>query len=406
MPPNRFTQLPGDLHDQLLENIAKSFDLDDLLCFSLVCKKWESIATPLLPPKLLPLLIVPYNGFTSETTVFNQTLGFYSFDNEKTYKIETPQVANRRICGSCKGGWLITLHKNGEIQVFHPFSKKLINLPPVTEFPGVIGPLFTKGNSFLYNVASKGRRENVLAEKMCEFYIYKSVMFSEFPSKGVVIVIYGFSRRLAYCRPGKDKKWIPLKGDDNSNFEDVILHQGKFYAVQDDGNVYVLGGIGSSSPSVELVLSEPYRYMYYKKHLVECKGDLFLVSRIRNPLEPGDEEAHLTTGFDIKKIDLSGPSWVSVDNIDKDSAVFVGNNDFFSLSPLNVPGCKGNHIYFTDDCLDQFVSAGYLDCSEDDVYGGHDIGIYNNVDDVFVRFYPSVSKIIKPPPVWFTTNSY
>ncbi|PIA64860.1 hypothetical protein AQUCO_00100374v1 [Aquilegia coerulea] len=110
---NRFAELP----DQLLNNIVKRFaDLDDLLCFSLVCKRWESFAKQLLPPKLLPWLIVPYNGYTSETTVFNQTLGFFSFYNQRTYKVETPQIADRRICSSCKGGWLITLHQNGEIQ--------------------------------------------------------------------------------------------------------------------------------------------------------------------------------------------------------------------------------------------------------------------------------------------------
>ncbi|KAF5190210.1 F-box skip23-like protein [Thalictrum thalictroides] len=403
----RFAQLPHHLYDYLLDYISKSFDLDDLIRFSLVCKKWESFAKPLLPPKLLPWLIMPYNGYSCETTVFNQTLGFFSFHNRKTYKVETPQIADRRICGSCKGGWLITLHKNGEIQVFHPFSKKLINLPPVTELPGVVGPVFTKDNSVLYRVLAKGKMENILAGKMCEFYIYKAVMFSDCPSNGVVIVIYGFERKLACCRPGKDKNWIPLKGNNNCNFEDVILHQGNFYAVQDKGHVYVLGGIGSSSPFVKLVLSEPDRIMYYKKHLVDCKGELFLLRRIRYPMEPGDEEAHLTMAFTIKKIDLTGRKWVDVQDLDKDSAVFIGTNDFFSLSASNVPGCKGNSIYFTDDCLDQFVSDGYLDCLEDDIYGGHDIGIYYNADDDFDRFYPSEPKLlIKPPPVWFTTNSY
>ncbi|PIA64859.1 hypothetical protein AQUCO_00100373v1 [Aquilegia coerulea] len=143
--------------------------------------------------------------------------------------------------------------------------------------------------------------------------------------------------------------------------------------------------------------------MYYKKHLVEGKGELFLLRRVRCAMEPGAGEAHLTLAFVIKKIDLTGPKWVSVEDLDKDSAVFVGNNDFFSLSASNVPGCKGNCIYFTDDCLDQFVSNGYLDCLEDDIYGGHDIGMYNNETDAFDRFYPSESNLIKPPPLWFTT---
>ncbi|KAL5698203.1 hypothetical protein ACHQM5_029273 [Ranunculus cassubicifolius] len=403
---DRLSQLPSHLLDYLLDHITKSLDLDDLLRFSCVCKYFRSFSSSLLPPPHLPWLIVPYNGyFSRKGTIFNQTLGFMSFKNpKKIYKVKLPEIANRRICGSCKGGWLITIHENGEIQLLHPFKKSVIELPPVTELPNVCTTV--ADNKLVYFVPNRTMGMNAIASSdMREFYVYKGVMSSTCPANGIVMVIHGVERKLAFCRPRSDKEWRVLRGD-NRDFEDIVISKGDFYAVQDGGHVFVICGLDGSSPFVKLVIADPCKRIYLKKHLVESHGELFLLTRVRYPTEPGDEKAHLTMAMMITKIDVSEPKWMDHKNIDKDCAMFVGCNESFTLLTSRVPACKGNSIYFTDDCLEPFM-ADRLENFVEESYGGHDIGIYNNADGVLDRFYPSTSSLlVKPPPVWFSTSLY
>ncbi|PIA37022.1 hypothetical protein AQUCO_03100047v1 [Aquilegia coerulea] len=389
---DRFSELPEHLLRHLLNFVTKEMDLDELIRFSLVCQYWNSFAKPLLPPKLLPLLIVPYDddyisSVTETDFVCNKTLGFFSFHNLKHYKVEIPQIADRRICGSCKGGWLITVHENGEIQALHPFTKSIFHLPPVSTLPD----------------SSRHMVEIITSSKMCAFTIYKAVMSSPCPTTSILMVIQGFGGRLAFCQPGKDRKWISVSG--SGNFDDVIFYQGHFYAVRDEGHVFVVCGLESPSPFVKLVIVQPEKWVYRKKHLIECHGELLLVMKFPYRREPGGP---VVVSFLIYKADFSRHKWEEIEYIDRDSALFVGSNGSFTCSTSIVPDCKGNCIYFTDDCLVHLVqinndSSDYED--EDESFDWQDIGKYSLTDEVFQRQHISRSDIIMPA-VWFTTYSY
>lgn len=406
-----WSQLPEDL----LDITTKRLDLDDLIRFSCVCQNWKSFSTPLLPPNHLPWLVVPH---PSCTTIHNQTMGFFSFHNpSRIHKVDTPQTASRRIIGSCQGGWLITLHENGEIQLFHPFSKVVVNLPPLTQLPSVFGSVVTKRYGIVYTVSFKPmfggpeRRKRIPSSYMLTFYVWKTIMSSACPTTAVILIIHGYARKLAIFRPGKDHKWIALRGDKEGKFNDITRFQGNFFAVQDDGSVFVVCGLDTSSPFIQRVISETNSFECYMKYLVDFKGELLLLVRVRSTLIWPE----MTERFEIKKRDSTMTKWVQADDIiDEESALFVGGiNDSFVLSTLTAaPDCKGGCIYFTDDNLEKY--SCYQDLPDNleaetpsaDWIGGQDLGVYNITTDTIERFYPNSSMCIEPMPFWFTPNSH
>ncbi|KAF9617016.1 hypothetical protein IFM89_033086 [Coptis chinensis] len=290
-------------------------------------------------------------------------------------------------------------------QVLHPFSKKVTSLAPVIQLPGVVGCHYNDRQKLVFDVIKNEAVCTITSSCMREFYIYKAVML---PGDGIVMVIHGLDRKLAFCKVSdENKKWISIEGDGEGKFNDVTIFKREFYAVKDNGNVYVVRGFDSSSTLfVKLAIHEPDKLGYYKKYLVEVKGELFLLNRVRYPLEPGDEEADLTLVYVIKKIELNGPKWVSVDNFDNDCAMFVGCNDSFTRLTSDVPDCKGNSIYFTDDFVDGVADMdNNLENFVKEPIGCQDIGVWDMTSDVFDRLiYPSASKSMNPPPVWFTAN--
>ncbi|KAJ6402719.1 hypothetical protein OIU84_014762 [Salix udensis] len=52
-----------------------------------------------------------------------------------------------------------------------------------------------------------------------------------------------------------------------------------------------------------------------------------------------------------------------------DQAVFMGRNHPASVLVCDLPGCEENSVYFTDDYWERM--------NENDLYGGHDMGVYN-----------------------------
>ncbi|KAF9609743.1 hypothetical protein IFM89_018191 [Coptis chinensis] len=403
---SRWSQIP----DHLLELITILLNLDDLVRFSCVCRPWRSHATPLLVPNLnlIPWLIVPYGNYTCKiaSNICDKTLGFFNIQDGKTYKIDTPQLADRRICGSCSGGWLVTVHENSEIQVYHPFSKKVIQLPPVTKLPGVTGCFIGRRNELYYVVPNRPHfsyrvlemsTTTMSSSEVRERYIYKAIMS---PSTGIVMVIQGRFRTLAVCRVGRVKKWYSVKGDIEGMYNDIAIYNREFYAVNDFGQVFVVSSVDSGRPVIKLVISGPYGFDYCKSYLVECKGELLLLRRVCN-------NNCVTACFMINKLDFSGPRWVEVkhlnrgyvDDVGKDCAMFVGYNDSFCISTSSFTGYEEHSVYFTGDILKRGLS--FASELQETIYG--DLGVFNLKNDVIKRFF---SKSFQPSPIWFTTNSF
>ncbi|KAL5701664.1 hypothetical protein ACHQM5_026978 [Ranunculus cassubicifolius] len=395
-------------HD-LVNLVTKHLDFDHLIRFSSVSRSWSEHS--LLPPMNAPWLIVPFDRCTSskvDSTCDDAIIGLFSPFNGSVYKLEREQLRNRRICGSCLGGWIITVNEDGEIRALCLLSKTVVKLPSIRKLPDVIGFMqLRKSVTYIIHESVDHSFTLMSSSVMCEIYVYKAVMSSADPTTSVVMVIQGLYRSLAFCRPGKDKTWSHVEGIGNHGLEDITFYRGKFYAVRRCGHVFVVEGLDGPSPSLKLIVtsndlpSDSHRY-----YLVEVSDDLLLVTRTRcdDPMDGSDilekdcvsSMSYKTTNFKVSKLDFDGPKWIEDYNLGKDRALFVGFNQSFSLTTTEFPGCKGNSIYFTDDFTEGNVG---------EKFGGHDIGIFDLANGSIEKCYSSNAMGIKPPPIWFTTCS-
>lgn len=82
-----------------------------------------------------------------------------------------------------------------------------------------------------------------------------------------------------------------------------------------------------------------------------------------------------------------------------DDVLFLGKNSTCALSSRDFRGCKGNCIYFTDDCSK---------CEYEDLFGDSDSdsGIYDlgngSIEPLSFCSHNMHSPRLWPPPVWVT----
>ena len=63
----------------------------------------------------------------------SQTRSFFNLSDTKTYDFNLPELVRRK-CFGASFGWLLTIGTDLQINLFHPFSKHLISLPPQPTF--------------------------------------------------------------------------------------------------------------------------------------------------------------------------------------------------------------------------------------------------------------------------------
>ncbi|PIA59789.1 hypothetical protein AQUCO_00400585v1 [Aquilegia coerulea] len=309
-----WSNLPLELLDLIVGGLIT---LHDLISFGCVCSSWYLVSTPIIHRKRgsSPWLIV------SKLEFFH----FYSIIEERCYSIDNiPEIKDRRIC-STSNGWLIMVHKNFEVQLFHPFSKKVINLPPVNDMPG---------SKYIACYCRFGKTFRMPGSKYIACYCrfgktFRPCNVSEFLT----------------ANPGYSWDSFLIKAIITP---DLCKHNvGKFYAISFDGDVVVIEDVDDSLPFTKLIdirnssdpeAKSPCRFKYY---LVESSGDLLKVLRIQN-------SETRTMKFKVFKLDFSAFRWMELQSLGK-YAFFLGSNQSFSLCTSDFPGYRGNCIYFTDD---------------------------------------------------------
>ncbi|KAF9592769.1 hypothetical protein IFM89_017339 [Coptis chinensis] len=252
-----WSELLGDLIDE----IQKRLTLADLIRFGCVCSSWNSLSGSFLSHKgRLPWLIVPFfvdpNVGRETNCCSDGILGFFSILDGLTYKVEIPELLGRRICGTAFG-WFITVHGNSEMQLLHPFTRKVVQLPALTKFPFAIGTRFSEEKGILLYLMQQGLDDtkNISecdSEYMRDINLYKAVTNSSQPT--VVIAIPALYRQLYFCRPGKDNKWKRVVGK-TVIYSDVTVYKEEFYAVRYTGEVDVIKGLDDADVSSDALLS-------------------------------------------------------------------------------------------------------------------------------------------------------
>ncbi|KAH0703348.1 hypothetical protein KY285_017626 [Solanum tuberosum] len=382
----------SEINYDMLVLIAKRFNLiEDYLNFASVCKSWRRAATNKnfnTNLRRVPwLMLAEEEGNSSR-----QLVSFYN--GGMIMKKKIPKATGKRCMETM--GWLVTVGKDeGEISLLHPFSGAHIELPHQNT---------TKNYHTHYQTGELWT------------YFHKAVLSASLSetSDYVLMVIEGGVKFLSYWRPG-NLRWTRLiNKSPHVAHRDVIYFDGKFYAVDWRGQVLVCH---IESNHTQVVAQLAREYDGEELYIVESLGTLFIVvrhgvglrcitdDRERIPLtltqddifDDLDEElTYGTTNIRVFEVDLVTGKLTQTKELG-DRAFFIGHNASRSVQPL---GIKPNHIYFTDDYWESYLSF--------EEGGGLDMGVFNLADGIIlpVPHYKGVSLSPVCPPTWVTPTLY
>ncbi|XP_050241623.1 putative F-box protein At1g65770 [Quercus robur] len=327
--------------------------------FRSVCASLRSSIPPpceILPPFPLPL---PFTGSAGRAFVSHRT--FYRF------KLPDDVNPNPSTCSS--KSWLI------KVEEFEFGRKCLLNPLPNLYF----GFPFPKGINLLdYQVVEVSKEYELQSiSGMPIVGVDKLVLFpdSAWNSSVKDTVIYALFHegKLGYMKYG-DQNWTLV--DDLCHYDDIIVYNGKPYVVDNWG---LVSWIDSSMKLIEFSPLLPN--FGNQKHLVESRGELYVVDRF---FDTQRRLHHLpkTFTFDVYKLDQECGRWVTVENLG-DRVFILGKDSSFSVSATEFSGCKGNCIYFT-----------YKD----------DNGVFDQKTCKIVDFQ-DWSHLFRLPPSWLNSKS-
>jgi hypothetical protein len=390
----------SDLPAELLEVILTKLPFVDNIRSSAVCSSWNSATTQVPLCAQTPWLMLPSNEEDDFTT-----RRFFNLAENKVYKMKNvfERFGDDVWCVGSSHGWLVILDDEANPHLFNPFSRVQIQLP-----------LFTDELANVNNLRKS--------------FITKAILLAD-PSRSndfVVVMIYdyGFASRLAFYKQG-DKTWTKLFGA-NQDYCDIICHDNQLFALADNRSVEVWEFQSSSptkimsiEPSMQLKDVEKFprnNNISTKFYLVKTSNDdvLFIERFIGNFVNAQGfvvDESYLlssndtqplvcpyrTKMFFVFKLDFKLKRWEKVESL-KDQVVFLGGNQSMSVSSHDLSECKPNSIYFTDD--------RWYEMDLDNLYGGHDLGLFNLDNESIKPFYHSDLEKIDPPPFWITPNPW
>ncbi|KAF5932283.1 hypothetical protein HYC85_028454 [Camellia sinensis] len=230
-------------------------------------------------------------------------------------------------------------------------------------------------------------------------FVFKAVL-SASPSltpNYVLMVIHGAAKHLGFWRPGGENSWTVIETRDFL-YEDVIYYKGQFYALSNQGSIFVWD-VGGPNPTVARrvggIKSELLWYM--QPYLVESGAELLVVARY--VIHPGDDTdpTYETTSFKVYEVDLSKEArWQEINNLGG-RALFLGHSASISVDASRFfPAIKPNGIYYTDDYMDMYTYQ-----VDNNPGGGKDMGVYNLEDGSKEPLnYKGESLSYTCPPAW------
>ncbi|CAN1134662.1 F-box protein SKIP23 [Linum perenne] len=399
-----WSQIPRDL----LETITKHIDTStDLLRFRSICSTWRSSVVPRTRRLSSAFKILPNDGIANADI----SLGFY-LSKRIVYLIGLPNSPHL-------GNWLVKIEGDA------PERKRLVNplsrYPLKSEalpknFPRVLDlrKVMVKELGQEYVLHHVGYRPNATSlTDAGNLYMEKVVMMwldEQLSSDDFMLLTIHVSGKLAIFKNG-DRMWKIIDEMD-SPYDDVFVHKGKLFAVDNRGMVVSVG------KDADLTVAANPVFGGDKKYLVQSKGKLLLVDKHLN-IDTGDDNLdaaeefveHLaqlmrerTVMFEVYKLDEEEKTWVKVGSL-PDTMLFLGDDSAFAASSSDLYGCGGSCIFFVDNFSYTRETGGQ--CKEDDgMWAAHDIGVFELETGrigPLVNF-PEYYKIFWPPPGWLLTS--
>ncbi|KAK2656170.1 hypothetical protein Ddye_009222 [Dipteronia dyeriana] len=286
---------------------------------------------------------------------------FFHMSTMKLHHLNNLRAAQgKNICGS-SAGWLIMVDKTSQIiSLIKPCNAaKIIQLEP----------------SFCTKTEQP-------------FLVHKAILSSDpelDPFNFSVLAISGDKRQLAYY-DARSQTWTLVHAAGPS-YDDIISHQGKFYAVDEYGKICQ---IDHSNWSVQVVFDRWF-FGGNKVYLVCIDGQFLVIFRY---LKENPYFGYETYNFQVFMLNLEEQKYSSIGKF-PEFAIFLGQNHSTWLPADDTKGVIGDSIYFTDD-----HHSNGLDC--------HDAGLY---DMEYSRVVPLQCcnhhhlRHVCSRPIWFMSDN-
>ncbi|KAK1422996.1 hypothetical protein QVD17_18289 [Tagetes erecta] len=390
-----WSQLPRELLDLISKHLISE---TDLLRFRSVCTSWRSSIQPF--NSRFPIL--PHSGisnttwgfFLSKRTIFRIGLSDLDHDLQQTHvpwliKVERDNPSKTHLMNPLAGSEFLPLLPN------FPRSLNLINFR-----------VLELGQEYVLQYISYRPNANSIGDS-ATLYMEK-VAFCSCGVDGFVVLTVHVSGRLAVLKKG-DLKWNVINelSQLTTPYDDVILFNGEFYAVDGCARVVI---VDWETMSVKEVAGAVFGGD--KKFLVECDGELLMVDKylslgVENELDDDVDEHYefyeddndglneRAVKVEVYKLDVGEHKWVEVKDLG-DKMLFVGDNCGFSASALDFPGCKGNCVFFTGQDREDDGLIKSKDVSVFDLESGSIGAVCNN---------SGYSQLFWPPPNWLLADS-
>ncbi|KAK6227897.1 hypothetical protein SCA6_000237 [Theobroma cacao] len=368
---DNFSQLPDDVISKI-SNRFTSFE--DLVALSGVCRSLRFACSDIrcAPRHRFPRLMLCDKENRS-------TKSFYSVGRNKIYELELPQAHGKRCHGS-PYGWIVTMGPDLQAHLLHPLSQAQLSLPKLNTIRSPIG---------------------VLVPVDPFRFIRKCILLKTSPSHSqdefLVMVIFGPKHSLAFAKPGS-VGWTTIVGADG--FKDILLFKGQIHAICGKGTLL---RFRSDDPEAtpRLIAYHPEDVSRVERiYLLESSGELLGVFRFSS-------STPFVQRYDTKRFlvyvlnpdnDGNLGTWQRLNHL-RDWALFVGEGNSWSVCTANIPNCRSNCIYFTDDNWDQQVGG------EEQTLVGHDIGVFDMVSKKIERLELGPhSPCYQSRSVWFTPS--
>ncbi|KAL3812808.1 hypothetical protein ACJIZ3_014076 [Penstemon smallii] len=354
-----WSKLPFDL---LVLIVRRINFIDDFKRFRMVCQSWRSIyslkknnRSCSLLPSLLPLLML-----MEEVTRLHDIRKFFSPFNNKTYRINLPELHYGRCWGS-SNGWLVTLSLSYKLHLVDPLTHVRILLPSLSEYISL-------------------KISNCADLYLSDINVDKVVISSGSSLGDSVVLAICNGNNVAFAKPGGES-WTPLQCG-HVAVHDAIYFGGKFFVASYLGDVIICDSNGSHLKTVASHLkTEALTY------IAEVGGQIYMIRRFTFSTEDADNLDAVTLGFNVYKLDKCNDKFEEVETLGNWS-IFVGSNYSFSISGTDYPSYKSNLIFFSDN---YFPTSG----------SPYDVGFYSLDDDhVCPLFEKNLLCSKKYLPVW------
>ncbi|WMV28335.1 hypothetical protein MTR67_021720 [Solanum verrucosum] len=276
----------------------------------------------------VPLLMLAEKGENGEIREF------FDLSSGITHSMNLPELAGKCCLGVGFPGWVFTSDKQGNMNLFHIFTRTLINLPHMSMLEGYDS-------------------EEELGEVDCTDYVEKAVISADPLSSPTTDYVLGL-----------------IQGD-------IVIFS---FQHDDCGGARIVKGI-----PVDLIGC-------CQLYIVYSMGELLVIHRDGPISDEGqDTDQYGAKAFHVYKI--NDCNYEEIKDLG-DRALFVGKSATLDMAIEDDQGsgCKRNHIYFTDDCVDSYFNL--------EQGGGKDMGVYNMVDGTIVPHYTGQSYHKVTPPLW------